>query len=299
VRLVVMTHNIWALNRWPQREPALRALLGTRRPDIYAVQELRPTTRAVIDAELPGHRRVEDDERGWSHESSIWWNTELLTEVEHGTRDIGIGVDEIHRDRRLFWVRLADSDGTTFVISTAHFCFPGTQQELERHVNPRIAQSEAAAAALDDLAGPDEPIFFMGDLNESWHVLRVLSAAGLTDSFSALGVVPPPTWHRSHMAASDRPVGHRLPVPPRTGTPPHHGGHRLLRERHSTLRPQASGHDVRIRHPMSSCRCGGVADRGKSLHAAQSVRENKYDAGEGSSFPDLTEVMPARMSRVS
>jgi len=194
VRLVVMTHNIWALNRWPQREPALRALLGTRRPDIYAVQELRPTTRAVIDAELPGHRRVEDDERGWSHESSIWWNTELLTEVEHGTRDIGIGVDEIHRDRRLFWVRLADSDGTTFVISTAHFCFPGTQQELERHVNPRIAQSEAAAAALDDLAGLDEPIFFMGDLNESWHVLRVLNAAGLTDSYSALGVVPPPTW---------------------------------------------------------------------------------------------------------
>lgn len=44
---------------------------------------------------------------------------------------------------------------------------------------------------------------------------------------------------------------------------------------------------------MSSCRCGGVADRGKSLHAAQSVRENKYDAGEGFSVPDLTEVMPA------
>lgn len=34
----------------------------------------------------------------------------------------------------------------------------------------------------------------LGDLNESWHVLRVLHAAGLSDYFSALGVVPPPTW---------------------------------------------------------------------------------------------------------
>lgn len=189
-----MTHNIWAENRWPQREPALRGLLRTRRPDIYAVQELRPSTRTVIDAELPDHRRVEDDGRGWSHESSIWWNAGLLTEVEHGAVDIGIGVDEIHRDRRLFWVRLADRDGATFVVSTAHFCFPGTKREIEEHVNPRIAQSEAAAAAIDELAGPDEPVFFMGDLNESWHVTRILHAAGLHDSYSALGVVPGPTW---------------------------------------------------------------------------------------------------------
>lgn len=194
MRLVVMTHNIWADNRWPVRQPALQALLRTRRPDVYAVQELRPATRAVIDAELPNHRRVEDDERGWSHESSIWWDAGQLTEVQHGACDIGIGVDEIHRDRRLFWVRLADSDGVTIVISTAHFCFPGTQRELEEHVNPRIAQSEAAAAALAELAAPDEPVLFMGDLNESWHVLRVLHAAGLQDSYTALGVVPPPTW---------------------------------------------------------------------------------------------------------
>jgi len=46
VRLAVMTHNIWAENRWPQREPALRGLLRTRRPDVYAVQELQPATRA-------------------------------------------------------------------------------------------------------------------------------------------------------------------------------------------------------------------------------------------------------------
>lgn len=194
MRIVVMTHNLWADNRWPEREPALRALLRTRRPDVYAVQELRPATRDVIDSELPGHHRVEDDERGWSHESSIWWDAGLFTEVEHGALDIGIGVDEVHRDRRLFWVRLADRDGATIIVSTAHFCFPGTRCELEEHVNPRIAQSEAAGAALAELGAPGEPVLFMGDLNESWHVLRLLHAAGLSDSYSALGIVPPPTW---------------------------------------------------------------------------------------------------------
>ncbi|MDP8938192.1 MAG: endonuclease [Actinomycetota bacterium] len=194
MRLVAMTHNLWADNRWPERQGALEALLRIRRPDVYAVQELRPATRAVIDAELPNHRRVDDGERGWSHESSIWWDARQLVEVEHGAWDIGIGVDEFHRDRRLFWVRLADADGATIVVSTAHFCYPGTRGELEQGINPRIAQSEAAAAALADLAAPEEPVLFMFDLNESWHVLRVLHAAGLGDSYSALGVVPPPTW---------------------------------------------------------------------------------------------------------
>ncbi len=194
MRFVVMTHNIWADNRWPEREPALRALLRTRRPDIYAVQELRPATRDVIDSELTSHQRVQDEDRGWSHESSIWWNTQLFTEVEHGALDIGIGVDEIHADRKLFWVRLAAQNGTTIVVSTAHFCFPGTQRELTEHINPRIAQSEAAGTALTAMGAPGEPVLFMGDLNESWHVTRILHAAGLHDSYSALGVVPGPTW---------------------------------------------------------------------------------------------------------
>ncbi|MHA7276431.1 endonuclease/exonuclease/phosphatase family protein [Arthrobacter sp. Hz1] len=194
MRFVVMTHNIWADTRWPEREPALRALLRTRRPDIYAVQELRPATRAVIDSELPHHSRVEDEDRGWTHESSIWWDAGLFTEVEHGALDIGIGVDEIHRDRKLFWVRLAARDGTTFVVSTAHFCFPGTERELTEHINPRIAQSEAAGAAVTLLGAHGDPVLFMGDLNESWHVTRILHAAGLQDSYSALGVTPGPTW---------------------------------------------------------------------------------------------------------
>lgn len=137
MRAVVMTHNIWAEHRWPEREPSLRAMLRARRPDVYAVQELRPVTRDVIDEELSGHDRVQDEGRGWSHESTIWWNRVLFTEVEHGAVDIGISVDEIHRDRRLFWVRLVDQAGRTLVVSTAHFAFPGTRRELEDHVNPR------------------------------------------------------------------------------------------------------------------------------------------------------------------
>jgi len=196
MRFVVMTHNLWADHRWPEREPALRALLGTRRPDVYAVQELRPATRDVVDDALPGHCRVEDDGRGWSHESSIWWDAATFTEVEHGTADVGLAVDENHRDRRLFWVRLATATGATVVVATAHFSFPGTRRELEEHVNPRIAQSQAAADAVTAIGRPHEPVLLMGDLNESWHVLRVMHAAGLSDSYSALGVTPPPTGRR-------------------------------------------------------------------------------------------------------
>lgn len=194
MHFVVMTHNIWADNRWPERQPALEALLHQRRPDIYAVQELRPATREVIDTALPKHHRVDDDEPGWNNESNIWWLSSRWEKVAHGAVDVGIATDEIHADRRLFWVRLAEADGTTVLIATAHFAFPGTREELEEHRNPRIRQSENSAAALLDLADQAEPLVFMGDLNESWHVLRIFHGHGFADSFSALGVTPPPTW---------------------------------------------------------------------------------------------------------
>lgn len=194
--LVVMTHNIWADNRWPDREAALRGLLQARRPDVYCAQELRPATRDVIDDVLDRHDRIHDEGRGWSHESNIWFDATRFKAVEHGSADVGIATDDIHRDRALFWTRLADADadGASVLIATAHFAFPGTAEELQEHRNPRIRQCEATAVALSDLAGPDEPLVFMGDLNESWHILRIMHARGFADSFTALGVTPSPTW---------------------------------------------------------------------------------------------------------
>lgn len=201
-RIVIMSHNLWADTRWPEREPALRELLRVRPPDVLAAQELRGFTRALIDEELPDHRRVEDDEPGWELESNIWWDARIFDYVEHGTADIGLNdelseqeIDRLGDHRRLFWVRLRHRAATTppVVVATAHYTFPGSELELTERVNPRIRQSQLTLDALAQIA-PEDPCVFMGDLNEAWHTMRILRAGGLMDSFGALRMVPPPTW---------------------------------------------------------------------------------------------------------
>ncbi len=70
LRFTVMTYNIWATTRWPDREQPLRRLLELHQPDILCLQELRPATRAVIDEALPGHGRVDDPFEGWIREGN-------------------------------------------------------------------------------------------------------------------------------------------------------------------------------------------------------------------------------------
>lgn len=200
--VVIMSHNLWADTRWPERDPALRELLRVRPPDVLATQELRGFTRELIDEELSGHDRVHDDFPGWELESNIWWDRQMFEPVDHGTEDIGINDElsprEIERfggHRRLFWVRLRHrhAELPSLVVSTAHYTFPGSELELGERINPRIRQSEMTLTALERVA-PSEPCVFMGDLNEAWHTLRLLRAGGLSDSFGALRTVPPPTW---------------------------------------------------------------------------------------------------------
>ena len=201
-RFVVMSHNLWADNRWPDREPALRELLRVRPPDVLATQELRGFTRDLLDEELPHHERVVDDFPGWELESNIWWDRRMFTSLEHGIEDIGL-TDELtdgERERlgdhrRLFWVRLQlhDEGAPPVVIATAHYTFPGSDLELGEGVNPRMRQSRLTLTALERVAG-DQPCVFMGDLNEAWHTLRILRAGGLSDSFGALRTVPAPIW---------------------------------------------------------------------------------------------------------
>jgi endonuclease/exonuclease/phosphatase family metal-dependent hydrolase len=201
-RVVIMTHNLWADSRWPEREPALRELLRVRPPDVLATQELRAFTRELVDEELIHHARVHDDERGWEVESNIWWDERIFELVTFGTEDIGLNdelspreVERLGDDRRLFWVRLRHRSGQAppLVVATAHYTFPGSELELTERVNPRIRQSELTIDVLERIA-PDEPCVFMGDLNEAWHTMRILRAGGLMDSFGALRMVPPPTW---------------------------------------------------------------------------------------------------------
>ena len=57
-------------------------------------------------------------------------------------------------------------------------------------VTVRVAQAEAAAVSLDEVARPNEPVLFMGDFNDYLYPLQVLRDAGFEDSFQALGRAP-------------------------------------------------------------------------------------------------------------
>ena len=62
--------------------------------------------------------------------------------------------------------------------------------ELTERINVRVEQAERTVEILDRLAHDEEPVLFMGDLNDDWHPLTVLREAGFTDSFMALGQMP-------------------------------------------------------------------------------------------------------------
>jgi endonuclease/exonuclease/phosphatase family metal-dependent hydrolase len=188
-RFTAMSVNLWNTQRWPTRETSLRTLLA-RRPDVLCVQELRPTIGAVIDEELPDHRRVVGDERGWTHEGNVWWDTATFVQLGHGASPFGA----IERDRRVFWVRLGHrGSDRQVVVATVHLTWLGGSDEVETGMNPRLAQTREVVRVLDDIAG-DGACLVMGDLNDPAVPTRVLQAAGFADAWGTLGVVPQPTF---------------------------------------------------------------------------------------------------------
>ncbi len=208
-RFSAMSVNLWNTQCWPTRETALRTLLA-RRPDVLCVQELRPTIGAVIDAELPDHRRVIGDERGWTHESNIWWDTRTFALLGYGASPFGA----IERDRRVFWTRLQHhGSDREVVVATVHLTWLGASTEVETGLNPRLEQTREVVRVLDDVA-PAGACLLMGDLNDPAVPTRVLHEAGFADSWGALGVVPPATFPAFPLSTS----GSRRPphLPPST-----------------------------------------------------------------------------------
>ncbi|MGI6543378.1 MAG: endonuclease/exonuclease/phosphatase family protein [Limnochordia bacterium] len=190
LRFVATSYNIWETARWPERENALRAFLQITQPDILCIQEIRPVTREVLDAELPQHERIDDPFEGWLREGNIYWSKAIFEKVTYGAEDIGM----LEPLRRLFWVRLQfKGRPQTLLVTTAHYTYQGNKREVEEGFNPRLAQADKTMAALDKLAEKNEPVLFMGDLNDSVNAIRRLRAAGLQDSFLAMGMAPKAT----------------------------------------------------------------------------------------------------------
>jgi len=188
-RFTAMSVNLWNTQRWPEREAPLRTLLA-RRPDVLCVQELRPQLGELIDAELPQHRRIVGDERGWTHEGNIWWDVDRFEHLGHGASPFGA----MERDRRVAWVRLRHRTAQRdVVVATVHLTWLGGSRELETGVNPRLEQTRAVVQVLDDVAA-DTPCLVMGDFNDPVVPPRVLGQAGFADAWGALGVVPRATF---------------------------------------------------------------------------------------------------------
>jgi endonuclease/exonuclease/phosphatase family metal-dependent hydrolase len=191
LRISIVTYNIWLTKRWARRAPALEKFLRLFDPDILALQELQPRSRGLIDRTLAAHERVDDRFRGWSTESNIYWRAALFSGEDHGAEDVGID----QGSRRLFWVRLRRADGGgSVVIATAHLTHQRAAQESRTGRSPRVRQVSRVISALGRIAREDEPVFFMGDMNDPMHPTHQLHDAGYTSCFGALGLVPPSTF---------------------------------------------------------------------------------------------------------
>lgn len=191
LRASLCTYNLWNVERWPGREPALRQFLRRFSPDLLAVQELREPTRDCIDEVLAGHERVIDEFPGWAAESNLWWNRALFARVEHGAEEYG----SHEPARRLFWARLRRSDDdATLLFATVHLTPDFPDDETGRAQALRLQQTRAIIDALARIRRPDEPAWLAGDLNEAVQPGRLLHRAGFVSCFSALGLQPPPTF---------------------------------------------------------------------------------------------------------
>jgi len=203
---VAMTYNLWSDFYLDDRRDALRALLTTRPPDLLATQELRGTTRALVDEVLAGHDRVDDPFPGWEKQSNLWWRRDLFELIEYGAEDVGI----LSPDAALFWVRLRPRDPGLpgLVFSTAHLTWPGHPDERADSRNRRVGQARAIAEALERLAG-DGPCLFTVDINDIGPPQWELGNAGFLDSFTALGRHSPVT-HPVVPTVAPVPIGTKL-----------------------------------------------------------------------------------------
>jgi hypothetical protein len=176
IRLSLVTYNLWNITRWPLRKNALIGFFQAYRPDIFCLQELRKQTRSTLDKSLPAYRRIDDPHPGWTKESTIYWNNDLLEGLEHGIEDIAITSDP---NRGLFWARLRlRAAGTTILVSTAHYTYQQHPDEVRTGHNPRLLQAQRTAQALQRLVRNGEAGFFLGDLNDPVLPTMVLAQAG-------------------------------------------------------------------------------------------------------------------------
>ncbi|SDJ40054.1 Metal-dependent hydrolase, endonuclease/exonuclease/phosphatase family [Streptomyces indicus] len=193
----VMTFNLrYASDRrpnsWPERRPALAALLRTSRPAVIGTQEGLFQQLRDIEADLGGrYAWIGTGREGGSRGEfmAVFYDTGHLAPVEYehywlsGTPDvIGSNTWGGSSVRMVTWVRLRDlwTGGEFYVVNT------------HLDVSSAVARERSAELILRRLGDldPSLPVVLTGDFNVPAHadpVYEAFLAAGLVDTWDAAG----------------------------------------------------------------------------------------------------------------
>ncbi|SEF16784.1 endonuclease/exonuclease/phosphatase family protein [Jiangella alba] len=227
---VSMTYNLWGGHHLDARVPALRSLFEVRPPDLLSVQELTPRLRELIDAALPGHRRVDDPFPGWGTQSNLWWRDDLFTLEEHGAEDVGIRAEHA----RLFWARLRArpsgggdaASGRSDAAPGPSDAAPGRSDAAPGRSNAAPGLSGVAFGASDTPPGREGP-HPTGGHRQTRSLGDTDAASGRSDAAPGPSDAAPgrsnaaPGLSDVALGASDTPPGREGPHPT--------GGHRQTR----------------------------------------------------------------------
>jgi len=227
-RFSVLTFNLWNTERWEIRERTLARFLKTYNPDICCFQEVRSSTVAALDRFLPFLARISDPFRGWTEEGNLYFRRDLFSEIEHGAVDLHM--PEV--DRRLFWVRLGlTGSQRTLLVCTVHLTHQGNADEQATGTSYRHGEASLIAESIPLIARKEEPVLICGDFNDPLHPARILSKAGFTEVFYALGLVPPVTFpsqpcsEEIYMNESIDKIMHKGPLVPLLAAVPNYIAH--------------------------------------------------------------------------
>lgn len=198
-RYSLISLNLWNTEHLEERKPCLVAFLKTYRADIFCFQEIREELCVLFDKTLQGYRRVEGKENGWRNEGTLYYNTAVFQEIEHGWVDL----DMPEKDRGLFWVRLVAKDGKRLLAATVHFTHQYNADENRTGMPYRPKEARLVVQALETI-GHHDGIILAGDFNDPAQPTRILAQeGGFLDVFRLLGIPSPVTFPCIYLSEED------------------------------------------------------------------------------------------------
>jgi endonuclease/exonuclease/phosphatase family metal-dependent hydrolase len=186
----IISLNVWNMEQYEKRKPALQEFLSVYQSDIFCFQEVRPCFCKLFDATLASYHRIRGAEPGWEQEESICYNPEVFKEIEHGVVDLHMPESM----RGLFWTRFQLNDGKRLVVANVHLTHQLNETENRTGIPFRPAEARIIAKKLPTIANGDG-IVLAGDFNDPVQPTHIfVEEGGFLDVFQYLHVPAPCTF---------------------------------------------------------------------------------------------------------